>query len=178
MTLELTFAQVCELVKKEGKKDPKLIEAVDALLGLAMVCSPALIGATAALLLPTLAVKNELVKIGKLVFDKVSKKKDHEYFARQQHMQLAYGLLVKNLSEFFEQAFDAEVLERLFRVKPAAFAVTLRLAMVLKSRRVAETMADCLDSSLGRSGAGAAALDGLPLSANADLRWITETAPR
>src|SRR5258708_3870586 len=158
MTLELTFAQVCELVKKEGKKDPKLIEAVDALLGL--------------------AVKNELVKIGKLVFDKVSKKKDHEYFARQQHMQLAYGLLVKNLSEFFEQAFDAEVLERLFRVKPAAFAVTLRLAMVLKSRRVAETMAGCLDSSLGRSGAGAAALDGLPLSANADLRWITETAPR
>ena len=93
MTLDLSFAQICELVKKEGKRDPKLIEAVDALLGLILVCSPILVGDAAVALLPTLAAKNELVKIGKLLFAKLSKKKDLDYLTRQNHMQVAYGML-------------------------------------------------------------------------------------
>jgi hypothetical protein len=82
MTLELSFKQVCEFVKKDGKKDPKLIEAVDNLLGIVLICSPVVVGPAAVALLPTLAVKNELVKIGKFVFDKLSKK-DDDYVARQ-----------------------------------------------------------------------------------------------
>jgi hypothetical protein len=93
VTLDLSFAQVCEIVKKEGKKDPKLIEAVDALLGFVLVRSPVLISETVAALLPTLVAKNELVKIGKLVFAELSKKKDLDYLTRQKHMQVAYGLL-------------------------------------------------------------------------------------
>lgn len=106
MTLDLSFAEVCEIVKKEGKRDSKLIEAVDALLGLTMVCSPVLVGPAALALLPFLTAKNELVKIGKLVFVKLSKKKELDYLARQQHMQVAYGLLC--FTAFFD-ALDEQI---------------------------------------------------------------------
>ena len=70
MALDLSFKQVCDFIKKD---DPKLIDAVDKLLGFTLICSPLLIGSAAAALLPTLAVKNELVKLGKWVFDAFSK---------------------------------------------------------------------------------------------------------
>jgi len=73
MSLDLTFKSVCDTIKKHGKEDAKLLEAVDRLLGLALICSPAVFGPTAAALLPTLAVKNELIKIGKSVFEKLTK---------------------------------------------------------------------------------------------------------
>lgn len=101
MNLDLTFKQVCELVKKDSKQEPKLIDAVDKLLGLALVCSPVVLGPAAVALLPTIAAKNEIVKLGKGVFEKLSKKKDDEYVARQERMQMAYGLLV------FTAFFDA-----------------------------------------------------------------------
>ena len=110
MTLDLTFKQVCDLIKKDGKEDPKLIEAVDHLLGFALICSPVIFGPEAAALLPTLAVKNELVKIGKGVFEKLSKKKDNDYLARQERMQMAYGLLC--FTAFFE-ALDEQIPEAL-----------------------------------------------------------------
>lgn len=54
MSLELTFKSVCATIKKQGKDDPKLIDAVDKLLGLAFICSPAVLGPSAAALLPAL----------------------------------------------------------------------------------------------------------------------------
>lgn len=104
MSIELTFKSVCTTIKKQGKDDPKLIEAVDSLLGLALVCSPVVLGPASAALLPTLAVKNELVKIGKSVFDKLTKKKDEDYLLRYETMRTAYGLLV--FTSFFD-ALDA-----------------------------------------------------------------------
>jgi hypothetical protein len=101
MSIELTFKSVCTTIKKHGNDDPKLIEAVDSLLGLALICSPAVLGPTAAALLPTLAAKNELVKIGKSVFDKLTKKKEEDYLLRYETMRTAYGLLV------FTSFFDA-----------------------------------------------------------------------
>ena len=106
MNLDLTFKQICELVKKDGKEDPKLIESVDKLLGFALICSPVFLGPDAVALLPTLAVKNELVKIGKGVFDKLTKKKDADYVARQERMQMAYSLLV--FTAFFD-ALDRQI---------------------------------------------------------------------
>jgi hypothetical protein len=106
MTLDLTFKQVCELVKKDGKKDPKLVEAVDNLLGLALICSPLVVGPTAAALLPMLAAKNELVKAGKFVFDKLSNRQDDDYLARQQRMQVAYELIC--FTAFFD-ALDRQI---------------------------------------------------------------------
>lgn len=101
MSTELTFKGICVAIKKQGKDDPKLIEAVDNLLGLAIICSPVVLGPTAAALLPTLAVKNELVKIGKSVFDKLTKKSDEDYVQRHETMRAAYCLLV------FTSFFDA-----------------------------------------------------------------------
>jgi hypothetical protein len=101
MNLDLTFKDVCATVKKQGKDDPKLIEAVDSLLGLALICSPVVVGPATAALLPTLALKNELIKIGKSVFEKLTKKKDEDYVLRHETMCTAYGLLV------FTSFFDA-----------------------------------------------------------------------
>jgi len=109
MNLDLTFKSVCETIKKQGKSDTKLIDGVDQLLGLAMICSPVVLGPTAAAILPTLAVKNELTKIGKSVFEKLTKKKDEEYVLRHETMRTAYGLLV--FTSFFD-ALD-------FRLAPA-----------------------------------------------------------
>lgn len=97
MSIDLNFKDVCKLIKKD---EPKLIEAVDKLLTMALICSPTVIGPAAAVLLPFLSVKNELVKLGKDVFDSFSKKKDEDYVAKQQRMQVAYSLLV--FTAFFE----------------------------------------------------------------------------
>jgi len=108
MPLDLTFKQVCELIKKD---DPKLIDAVDKLLGLALLCSPAIIGPAAAAALPSMiAVKNEIVKIGKGLFEVVTSKKDDDYLARQQRMEIAYGLIC--FTAFFE-ALDRQIPEPL-----------------------------------------------------------------
>ncbi len=106
MNLELTFKSVCETIKKQGKNDPTLIDAVDNLLGLALICSPAVLGPAAIALLPTLAVKNELVRIGKRVFEQFTEKKDEEYIVRYETMSTAYGLLV--FTSFFD-ALDAQL---------------------------------------------------------------------
>ena len=106
MNLDLTFKDLCSAIKQQGKEDPKLIEAVDKLLGLALICSPVVLGPAALALLPTLAVKNEIFKIGKGVFEKLTKKKDEDYAKRQETMQMSYGLLV--FTAFFD-ALDARI---------------------------------------------------------------------
>lgn len=106
MTLDITLKQVCDFVAKDGAKDPHLIQAVDNLLGLTLLCAPVVVGPAAAALLPLLAVKNELVKIGKFIFDKLTKNRDDDYVARQERMQTAYGLIC--FTAFFE-ALDRQI---------------------------------------------------------------------
>jgi hypothetical protein len=129
----MTFKSVCATIKKQGKDDPKLIDAVDKLLRLALICSHTVLGPSAAALLPTLAVKNELIKIGKSVFEKFTKKKDDDYLLRHETMQTAYGLLV--FTAFFDsldarlpQALRKEIrlldVERAFLAKDAVGKVS------------------------------------------------------
>ncbi len=106
MSTDLTFKSVCDVIKKKGKEDPKLLEAVDSLIGLALVCSPLVLGPVAMAALPVLGVKNELTKIGKSVFEKLTKSKDEEYLSRYETMHAAYGLLV--FTSFFD-ALDASI---------------------------------------------------------------------
>lgn len=101
MSLELTFKSVCATVKKQGQNDPELIQCVDNLLGLTLICSPLVAGPAAIPFLPLLGVKNEVVKIGKYAFEKLSKKKDEDYLQHYETMRTAYGLLV------FTSFFDA-----------------------------------------------------------------------
>lgn|GEM_PF-7089765 len=44
MISDLTLKKVCELIKKDQESDPALIDAVDKLLGLTLVCAPAFFG--------------------------------------------------------------------------------------------------------------------------------------
>src|SRR5271157_2480956 len=106
MPLDLSFKQVCDFIKKDQKDNQPLIDAVDKLLGLTLVCSPVLIGPAAAALLPAIAVKNEIVKLGKSVFETFSNKKDDDYIAKQQRMEIAYGLIC--FTAFFE-ALDQQI---------------------------------------------------------------------
>ncbi len=106
MSLELSFKDICNTIRKQGKEDPKLIEAVDNLLGLALICSPVVLGPAAVALLPILGTKNELIKIGKSVFEKLTKKKEEDYLLRHETMRTAYGLLV--FTSFFD-ALDASL---------------------------------------------------------------------
>src|SRR5687768_14313829 len=99
--LDLTFKHVCGLVKKDAKQDSALIEAIDKLLGLALVCSPLAVGPGLVAALPTLGAKNELIKLGRFVFEKVTAKTNEDYIGRQDTMQIAYGLIV------FTAFFDA-----------------------------------------------------------------------
>lgn len=97
MSLELSFKQVCKFIQKD---DSTLIEAVDNLLGLAIVCSPALLGSVGLAVLPLLAAKNEITKIGRNVFNALSRKNDVDFLAREMRMQVAYGLI--SYTAFFE----------------------------------------------------------------------------
>ncbi len=110
MNLDLTFKEVCSFIKKDGEKDPKLIEAVDNLLGFAMICSPIFFGPSTCAFLPSLGVKNELIKIGKGIFEKLTKDKDDDYVSRQKRMQIAYGLLC--FTSFFD-ALDNKIPKKL-----------------------------------------------------------------
>lgn len=112
MALDLSFKQVCDLIKKGQKDNHDLIDAVDKLWGLTLVCSPLLMGPAAVVILPTITVKNEIVRLGKTVFEAISKKKDDDYMARQQRMQLAYALIC--FTAFFE-AVDGQIPEGLRR---------------------------------------------------------------
>lgn len=104
MSLDLTFKQVCEFIKED---DPKLIESIDKLLGLALICAPLVAGSAAvAVVPPMIAVKNEIVKISKGVFESVAGKKDDDYLARHHRMEIAYGLIC--FTAFFE-ALDQQI---------------------------------------------------------------------
>jgi hypothetical protein len=95
MPLDLSFKQVCSLIKRDR---PDLVDAIDKLLGLMLLCSPAFTGSVA--LLPFLTAKNELTKLSKWTFDAFTKRKAESYFDRHSRMQMAFGLI--SYTAFFE----------------------------------------------------------------------------
>jgi len=97
MSIDLTFRQVCEFIRKD---EPTLIDSVDRILCLAIVCSPVVLGPGALPLLGLLPAKNELTKIGKDIFAKFVGKKDSDFLAHQERMEQAYGLIC--FTSFFE----------------------------------------------------------------------------
>ncbi len=93
METSLSFKDVCRFIKED---DPKLIENVDLMLGLVLILSPMILvpsPATVAPALGLLTVKNELTKIGKVLFQKLTGKKDKDSLAKQQRMEIAYCLI-------------------------------------------------------------------------------------
>ena len=115
MTKGLTFKEVSKLLKKE---DGQLIEAVDQMLGLTLVCSPLILGPPALAALPLLRVKGELTALGKTFLSKLTKKKDLDFLARMHRIQMTYALIC--YTSFFD-ALDQLLPEELrneIRLRP------------------------------------------------------------
>ncbi len=110
MELDITFKSICQFIKTDGKDDSQIVEAVDSLLGVSIVCAPAILGPAGLAVLPLLAAKNELTKLGQRLFRAVTKNNDRNYLARLRRMQAAHGLLV--YTAFFE-ALDETIPEDL-----------------------------------------------------------------
>lgn len=90
---DLTFAEVCKFIKED---DPGLIDAVDSFLTIGLLLSPFAFGIPMTAVEPALGLltlKNELIKQGKKLFEKVTAKDDSEPEAKQQRMFAAYGLV-------------------------------------------------------------------------------------
>ena len=109
MAQDLTFQDACDLIKKD---QPDLLDKVDKLLTLALICTPTVVGAPVGALLPVIGIKSEIVKIQKAVLGAFSRKTDSDYVARQDRMQAAYALLC--FTAFFE-ALDRQLSPELRR---------------------------------------------------------------
>ncbi len=103
MPLELTFRDVCTFIKKD---QPDLTGATDNLLGIALICSPLVLGPTALPALGFISAKNELTKIGKTVLGAITGKQDDDFLAHQARLEAAYGLIC--FTAFFE-ALDRQL---------------------------------------------------------------------
>jgi hypothetical protein len=101
MSVDLTFKDVCSFIKKD---EPHLIESIDKLLALPLLCSPFFMDGLA--LLPLLTAKNEITKLTKGVFDAFIKKQDTDYIVLQRRMTIAYGLI--SFTAFFD-ALDRQL---------------------------------------------------------------------
>ena len=101
MPKDLTFTKVCDFIKND---DGELIEAVDNLLGVAIICSPIILGPVAFPALGLLGAKDGLTSLGKKLLSKITSKKESDYIARMQRMEIAYGLIC--YTAFFD-AIDA-----------------------------------------------------------------------
>ena len=97
MALEMTFKEVCDLLKKD---DPSLIDKVDKLLSLAMLCSPIVLGPTALPLLGLLGAKNEITKNAKDIFHWLTKNEMESLVVKYDRRRLAYVLIC--YTAFFE----------------------------------------------------------------------------
>lgn len=99
MTTDLSFKEVCKFIK-EDSDDPQLIDAVDKMLGLVLIFSSIAVGPAIAPAWGLLGVKNELVKTGKSIFNKLTQKKDEGFLDKQRRMEMAYCLIC--YTAFFE----------------------------------------------------------------------------
>ena len=96
MTTTFTLDSASKLLKDGYAKEPKLLRAVDHLLGAAIVLTPAAFGPAGAPALALLGTKNELVRICKELYDKLTAKTpdaESEVLSRQHRMALAYCIV-------------------------------------------------------------------------------------
>ncbi len=146
MELDINFKSVCESLKRDGGQDPKLIGAIDVLLGLTLVCAPIALGPAGVGLLSLISAKNELTKIGRQLFSAATKKQQDDYFARFERMRTAHGLLVftaffealdKAISDKLRKRIDLRAEERLIVVRQGAQSEADSRDAILPSSAVA-----------------------------------------
>jgi hypothetical protein len=84
------------------------------------------------------------------------------------HRIIGDGFLRHMEPEFVERAFHP----RLFREKPAALAVVLRVARLAQSPRTAAAVTEMLMSMLHQTGVDYSLVGSLPISAISDVAWL------
>lgn len=98
----LTFSAVCEFLKGEDEPDAKLINAADSLLGAILVLGPTVAGLppdTVTAVLGLLTAKNELSKIGKMLFKHFTKR---DADTPNRHDKMATAFCLSCYAAFFE----------------------------------------------------------------------------
>ncbi len=97
MESDLTFKSVCDFLKKD---DPTLIDSIDKLAGITIVLTPIVFGPAALPALALLRAKDEITRLGRALYDKVTSKRERNYLERTERMKAAYGLIC--YTAFFE----------------------------------------------------------------------------
>jgi hypothetical protein len=97
MLKDLTFKDVCKFIKED---DASLIDSVDKLMGVAILLSPMVFGPQALTALGFISAKNELTRLSKSLLEKLIAKKETDFLARIERMQMAYGFIC--YTAFFE----------------------------------------------------------------------------
>ena len=110
LPIAVTFDEVCAFLRKDAPQDPKLLSAVDRVLGLTLICLQSTVSPAVALLLPSLEVKGELMQLGRWMFETLTRKSEKEYNARLRRIHVAHCLLV--YTSFFE-ALDGQLPDHL-----------------------------------------------------------------
>lgn len=140
MTLDLTFKKVCETLRQGG--EPELINALDRLLGVATIFAP-VVGPVAKDALEVLGVKDELIKLGKWVVQKVTQQTQDDYVKRHLQMQMVYGLLC--YTAFFEavdQKMPAQLRKRIKLLPPERVALARQAQEAVTAGSKAEVSRD------------------------------------
>jgi len=100
---KLKFSEVRKFVEQSRDPEPKLIDAADSILGVLLVLGPTIAGlppevVTASLGL--LGAKDQLVKLGKALFKKITKTPGDDPLQRERTMSIAFCLI--SYSAFFD----------------------------------------------------------------------------
>lgn len=146
MTTDLSFEEVCKFIK-EDSDDPQLIDAVDKMLGLVLIFSSIAVGPAIAPAWGLLGVKNELVKTGKSIFNKLTQKKDESFLDKQRRMEMAYCLIC--YTAFFE-AVDKlfpEIEKTLGLKVSKKYPISRYAKKRLQSKRVKDNQSEDLDET-------------------------------
>lgn len=101
--MNYSFKDVCNYVKKSYAKDSKVISAIDNIAGVAIIGLITGVAITQQSALPfgLLSVKNEITKLSKFIYNKLTKsRKDEDFLCHQERMRITYSLIC--YTSFFE----------------------------------------------------------------------------
>ena len=101
---EISFREVRKLVEDAFPQDSALLGAVDNLLGAVLVLSPVVFGPAALPALSLLGVKNELVKLGSAVIEKLASRTTSGFLEKHRQMAAVHCLIT--YTAFFEALED------------------------------------------------------------------------
>ena len=148
MTTKYTLRSASDIIKANHENDSALISAVDKLLGITMILSPVVFGPVGTPALALLGVKNELVRIGQSVYNRItSAAPSEDSIPRHERMGAAYSVVC--YAAFFEAVDTLFVTVRQDLSLPDTDDLTLEEALTKPTRgEVRESVGDAPKESV------------------------------